>query len=105
MPTIFIIFGFVFKFYSDDNEPIHVHVTKDGHKAKYIVDPEVIQVFNHGFKKHEISMIEGIIQENVEVIKDRRNDSESLALIQLFRKTEQIRFLTNTSRFDGIKLA
>ena len=60
MPTIFIIFGFVFKFYSDDHEPIHVHVTKDGHEAKYNVDPEVVQVFNHGFKKHEISMIEGM---------------------------------------------
>ena len=39
MPTIFIIFGFVFKFFSDDHEPIHVHVIKDDHEAKYNVDP------------------------------------------------------------------
>lgn len=71
MPTIFIIFGFVFKFYSDDHEPIHVHVIKDGNETKYNIEPEVMQVFNHGFKKHEISMIEGIIEENVDVIRSR----------------------------------
>ena len=63
MPTIFILFGFIFKFYSDDHEPIHVHVEKDGHEAKYNVLPEVTQVYNHGFKKHEISMIEGMFHE------------------------------------------
>lgn len=71
MPTIFIIFGFIFKFFSDDHEPIHVHVLKDGHEAKYLVDPEVTQVFNYGFKKHELSLIEGIIEENANVIKER----------------------------------
>ena len=71
MPTIFILFGYIFKFYSDDHEPIHVHVIKDNKEAKYNVSPEVVQVFNHGFKKHEISIIEGVIEENVEVIVDR----------------------------------
>lgn len=71
MPTVFILFGFVFKFYSDDHEPIHVHVEKDGHEAKYNVSPEVMQVYNHGFKKNEIKMIESVIEENVEVIIDR----------------------------------
>lgn len=49
-------------------------MVKDGHEAKYNVEPVVAQVFNHGFKKHEISMIEGIIEENVDVIKDRWNE-------------------------------
>ena len=40
-------------FYSNDHAPIHVHILKDGHEAKYNVDP-VEQVFNHGFKKHDI---------------------------------------------------
>ena len=71
MPTIFIIFGFIFKFFSDDHEPIHVHVLKDGHEAKYNIEPEVTQVFNHGFKKPELSLIEGIIEENSNVIKER----------------------------------
>ena len=71
MPTIFIVFGFIFKFYSDDHDPVHIHVEKDGHEAKYNLEPAVTQVFNHGFKKHEISLIEGVIEENVEVIKER----------------------------------
>lgn len=74
MPTIFIIFGYIFKFYSDDHDPIHVHVIKGGNEAKYNVVPEVKQVYNRGFKKHEISIIEGIIEENIEVIKDRWNN-------------------------------
>ena len=71
MPTLFILFGFVFKFYSDDHEPVHVHIVKDGHEAKYNVLPEVEQVYNHGFKKNEIKMIESIVEENVEVIEYR----------------------------------
>ena len=39
MPTIFIFFGFRFMFYSNDHAPIHVHILKDGHEAKYNVDP------------------------------------------------------------------
>jgi len=46
-------------------------VVKDGKEAKYNVYPQVEQVFNHGFKKHEVSIIEGVIEENVEVIIDR----------------------------------
>ncbi|WP_317576164.1 DUF4160 domain-containing protein [Segatella copri] len=32
MPTIFIFFGFRFMFYSNDHEPIHVHVSYQGWK-------------------------------------------------------------------------
>ena len=52
MPTLFVIFGFRFLFYSDDHEPIHVHVIKDGHEAKYNIEP-LEQICNHGFKKHD----------------------------------------------------
>ena len=72
MPTIFIFFGFRFMFYSDDHEPIHVHVIKDGHEAKYNIK-DIEKVYNHGFKKHELKLIESIIEENLEVIVDRWN--------------------------------
>lgn len=70
MPTIFIFMGFRFMFYSNDHEPIHVHILKDGNEAKYNVSP-IGQVYNHGFKKHELSMIEAIIEENQKVIEER----------------------------------
>ena len=53
MNPIFILFGYIFKFYSDDHESIHVHVVKDGKEAKYNVYPAVEYVFNHGFMKKD----------------------------------------------------
>lgn len=70
-PTIYIIFGFLFKFYRDDHEPIHIHEVKEGHEDKYNILPEVQQVYNHGFKSNELKMTESIIEENVEVIAER----------------------------------
>ena len=42
-------------FYSNDHQPVHVHVIKDGCEAKYNVNP-IEQVYNHGFKKHDIAL-------------------------------------------------
>ena len=70
IPTVFIFFGFRFLFYSNDHEPVHVHIVKDDCEAKYNVCP-IEQVYNHGFKKQQIAIIESIIEENVEVIIDR----------------------------------
>ena len=57
-------------FYSNDHEPVHVHILKDGCEAKYNVRTLEL-VFNHGFKKREIALIESIIEENVEIIEER----------------------------------
>lgn len=73
MPTIFIFFGLRFMFYSDEHEPIHVHVIKDAHEAKYNVE-KIEQIYNHGFKVHELKLIESVIEENREVIIDRWNN-------------------------------
>ena len=60
-------------FYSNDHAPIHIHILKDGHEAKYNVDP-VELVFNHGFKKHYILLIESVLEENREIVIDRWKD-------------------------------
>ena len=39
MPTIFTLFGLRFMFYSDDHEPVHVHICNAGREAKYNVQP------------------------------------------------------------------
>lgn len=64
------IFGFRFMFYSNDHTPIHVHVIKDGNETKYNISP-IEQVYNHGFKKHDIALIESIISENEDIITER----------------------------------
>ena len=70
MPTVFIVFGFRFLFYSNDHEPIHIHIIKDDCEAKYNVCP-IEQIYNHGFKKHQIAIIESIIEENEMIIVER----------------------------------
>ena len=71
MPTLFIIFGFRFLFYSNDHEPIHVHVIKDGHEARFQVEPEVALLDNKGLKVSELRMAESVIEENRELIVER----------------------------------
>ena len=70
MPTLFTLFGLRFMFYSDDHEPVHVHIFNAGREAKYNVQ-HVKMVYNHGFKKHELSLIESLVEENVDVITER----------------------------------
>ncbi len=72
MPTIFIIFGFRFMFYANDHEPIHVHVTKGGAKAKFAINP-VMLLSNEGLKSSELKLVESIIEENTEVITEHWN--------------------------------
>ena len=72
MPTVFILFGFIFKFYSNDHEPLHIHVIKDGNKAKFSLFP-VQLVENYGLKPAELKLVESIIEENQEVIAEHWN--------------------------------
>ncbi len=74
MPTLFIIFGFRFFFWSNEHEPIHVHISKGDAEAKYEVE-SLSLVENFGFKKNELRMIESIIEENREIIIGRWNES------------------------------
>ena len=72
MPTLFIIFGFRFQFYSNDHTPIHVHVVKGTSRAKYNLFP-IELIINQGFKPSELKLIESIIEENVETISEHWN--------------------------------
>ena len=72
MPTIFIRFGYIFKFYSNEHGPIHVHVMKAGNKAKYSLFP-VLLVENYGMKPPELKQIESIINDSQEEIAEYWN--------------------------------
>ncbi len=72
MPTLFNLFGFRFMFYSNDHEPVHVHVIKDQkHEAKFSVEPEVRLLENNGLKASELRLAESVIEENKEIIVNR----------------------------------
>ncbi|MBP5328158.1 MAG: DUF4160 domain-containing protein [Bacteroidales bacterium] len=72
MPLLFIFFGLRFQFYSNDHEPIHIHVVagegSTACKAKFNVVPEISLVENNGLKANELKIAEMVIEENREII-------------------------------------
>ena len=67
MPTLFIIFGLRFFFYSNEHLPIYVHVRNADGEAKFEVD-EVKLVSNKGLKNKDINLAQSLIEENREII-------------------------------------
>ena len=78
MPLLFTFFGLRFMFYSNDHEPIHVHVVKGKGKikenAKFTMMPEITLVENNGLQSNEIKMAEMVIEENKELIFEKWNE-------------------------------
>lgn len=72
MPTIFKLFGFAYLFYSNDHEPIHIHVVKGKQKARFSIFP-VQLIENNGLSKSELKVAEAVIEENQEIIADHWN--------------------------------
>jgi hypothetical protein len=64
MPTVLIIGPYRFFFYSDDrDEPPHIHVERDKHKAKFWLQPVRLQN-SGGFKRKELNRIQELLEEN-----------------------------------------
>jgi len=74
MPTLFVLFGLRFYFYSDKHLPIHVHVENADGKAKFNVILEIALVYNKGLKQKDLKLAEKIINENKEIIISRWNE-------------------------------
>jgi hypothetical protein len=61
MPKLFEDSGFTFRFYAADlDEPIHVHIEKDDHAAKFWVHPIACAV-DGGFSRRDLRRIRQII--------------------------------------------
>ena len=73
MPTLFILFGFKFMFYSNDHSPIHIHAVRGEANAKFNILPDVVLIENHGMKPAELKLVESIVEENKEIIIERWN--------------------------------
>lgn len=73
MPTLFIYLGLRFFFYSNDHEPIHVHVSSGDGEARFQLEP-IQLIENKGLKPKELKIAELAIEENKEVIKERWNE-------------------------------
>jgi hypothetical protein len=60
-----------FFFYSNDHAPIHVHVRRGGGEAVFVVDPEVELRESVGFNVRELSRAEDLIDDHLELIKQK----------------------------------
>lgn len=75
MPTIFIINGFRFFFYSNENdEPMHVHVSKAEGNGKVWLGPEVVVAYMHNFNSKEIREIMSIVKDELVTLKKKWNE-------------------------------
>jgi hypothetical protein len=52
-----------FFFASDRNEPVHVHVAREGRTAKFWLSP-VRRDYNYGFAPSELNRIESLVREH-----------------------------------------
>lgn len=66
MPTLLILFGLRFYFYTRDHPPIHVHVKSSDGEAKFEIERETRMVYNNGLKIKDVKLAESIIEENKE---------------------------------------
>ena len=65
MPTVILIGGFRFHFYSDEGqEPAHIHVRSAEGECKFWLEPVIILAYNRGVRGHELREIERLVYEN-----------------------------------------
>ena len=71
MPVVFRHAGYRFHFFSnegDPREPVHVHISRAGAKAKFWLFPEVELAYNRGFDTRTIkSLREVVVQRRAEL--------------------------------------
>lgn len=60
-------------FYSNEHDPIHIHVVKGDMRAKFTLFP-VKLVSSHGLKAAELSFLKEIVEDNREFIAGKWNE-------------------------------
>jgi hypothetical protein len=68
MPTVFTKDGFRFFFYSNDHEPVHVHVRRGSGEAVFIVGDEVVLRESVGLKTGELSAAQDLAESQKQLI-------------------------------------
>jgi hypothetical protein len=69
MPTILIQEGYRFYFFSNEHEPIHVHVKFGAGKARFEIAEDVLLLESKGMKVQELRRAQDLVEENVELIR------------------------------------
>ena len=74
MPTVLIIYGFRFYFFSNENnEPMHIHVEKAEGNGKIWLEPFKVEYF-YGFTAKQQKQILKFAEEHLETFKTKWHD-------------------------------
>ena len=73
MPTILRANGFRFFIYSNEHLPLHIHVERGGATAKFNLEPLEL-VKSNGFKAQELKQIREIVDENLQLLREKWNE-------------------------------
>jgi hypothetical protein len=77
MPLVFRWHSYRFHFFSnegDPREPVHVHVTREGAKAKFWLSPDVELAYNRGFDARTIKRLQEVVEERRAELEEAWND-------------------------------
>lgn len=77
MPVVFRHRGYRFFFYSNEGnprEPMHIHVGRDGHEAKFWLHPGVALASNDGFGAKALRELAGVVESRQAVIERAWHD-------------------------------
>jgi hypothetical protein len=75
MPTILLINGLRFFFYSNENnEPIHIHIEKGDAEGKIWLEPKLLAAYFYNFTIREQNDILKIVELNSENFKSKWNE-------------------------------
>ena len=73
MPELLRLFGLRFFFYSNDQNPPHIHVRNADGEARFTIQP-VACLENKGLKQKDVLLAESIIEENQTIFLKRLNE-------------------------------
>jgi hypothetical protein len=75
MPVVLMINGFRFFFYSNENnEPIHIHVSKAEADGKTWLEPAIKVAYFYGFPSKEENNIIEIVENNQGLFRQKWNE-------------------------------
>ena len=70
MPEVLRLFGFSFMFYSNEHEPIHIHVVGKGGRARYVLSEEnkcFVETECYKIKGSDMKRIREVISDNTDL--------------------------------------
>ena len=77
MPVVFNWNGYRFHFFANEGnprEPVHIHVSRAGAKAKFWLFPDVELAYNRGYDARTIKRLQEVVEQRRSEIEEFWND-------------------------------